>query len=264
MLLIALACVKYPEFSQYRLDPPTQPVPPAPTATVVEAPPTTQAVDAPSPEPLPSLPPPFDVDGTRWVLHYTSPDGPESYPLTFQTGGRALLENPHDSTPDNDAWTQSGAAVTLTMNNAYVTYRGVFTDADVIRGTAANADRSWGFAMVRDGAAPSREMLLDLPADPELVAKLSGTRWSLTDLDPSEPLDMELTLNADGSLDTSLRGPDGEPYAPNSWVASDGALYFWINDRSVEHVAIPTWTDQMVGVALSETGHEWGFLLSAP
>ncbi|MCP4804294.1 MAG: hypothetical protein GY913_23215 [Proteobacteria bacterium] len=258
LLLLASSCVKYPEFSQYRMPVADTPVPTEVTGPQGAAP-ATAPLEVPSPGRTPTvLPPPLDVEGTTWTLHYTSPDGPESYDIALSPGGISALDNPHDTTPDNDTWSQTGPVVELTMNDGFVTYRGVFTDIDLLRGTAHNTrDESWGFAMTRQGSVGPREMTSPdaLIEDDGLRNDLSGTSWHLEDLDPDEPVDIDLTFTGDGTLATSLSFED------NVWLASDGAVHFWINDSAVEHVAVETWPGQMIGVAMSENGKQWAFLM---
>ena len=256
MIWLALACVKYPEFSQYRMPVADAPVPTdaAPRAPNV----STSPLAAPPAETGPeTLPAPFQLTGTTWTLLYTSPDGTQTYDVTFAEDGRAVLHSEFDTTPDNDTWTQTGPVFELSMNDGFATYKGVFSDVDLLRGTATNGENTWGFALMRAQPLPGRDAQDPgaLVEDDGLRNALAGTSWHLEDLDPSEPVDIDLTFTADGTLSISL------PYEDNHWQASDGAVWFWINDQAVEHVALATWPDRMVGVAMSENGKQWGFLM---
>jgi hypothetical protein len=78
------------------------------------------------------------LTGTRWFIYYTEPSGDYyEYELRFQLNGRLENTHPNDSTPDNDAWQQSGDVVTLLFNDAYATYTGSIV-GDTITGTAVN------------------------------------------------------------------------------------------------------------------------------
>jgi len=258
-VLFLLACVKYPDFSAHRREVPSDPIP---ALAVRDLPKTrdipTSEFRTPSPDDDAStVPAPMDVRSSPWTLYYSAPDGTHAYEVEFLDEGKAQLHNQDDTTADNDAWAQDGAVVTLTMNDAFVEYRGVFTDLNLIRGTARNEkDKTWGFALVREAPA---ERELNEPAalqeDADLRAMVAGTSWRLEDLDPDQPVDLDLTFNHDGSLDVTLEVPD------NSWKASDGVLHFWVNGTAVEHVAVATWPDQMFGIATNEDGKSWAFHL---
>ena len=67
-------------------------------------------------------------------------------------GGEGLLEvhNERDTTRDNDAWSVQAGVLTLTMNDAYVTYTGRFVSPDRVEGSAQNVrGESWEFALCR-------------------------------------------------------------------------------------------------------------------
>ena len=259
MWVLALGCVKQPDFSAHRREVPTDPIP----ALAVRDLPRTEDIPTsefrtpdPGEEPR-AVPPALDVSLSPWTLYYSAPDGTHAYEVEFEDGGAAVLHNPQDTTADNDSWSQDGAVVTLSMNDAFVEYRGVFTDLNLVRGTARNEDdKTWGFAMVRQG--PGDPGIADpsaLSEDRALRDELAGTSWRLEDLDPDQPVDLDLTFNADGTLDVTL------PTEDNVWLASDGVLHFWVNGLAVEHVAVATWPDQMFGVATNEDGKSWAFHL---
>jgi hypothetical protein len=92
----------------------------------------------------------MDLTGTRWFIYYTEPSGDHyEYELGFRHNGRLQNTHPNDSTPNNDAWEQSGDVVTLLFNDAYATYTGTIV-GDTITGTAVNiTGASWSWDAYR-------------------------------------------------------------------------------------------------------------------
>lgn len=257
MWLLTLGCVKYPDFAAHRRAVPSEEIPALAHRDLPQtADIPTSEFEAPELAAEPTDPPlALDVQSTPWTLYYSAPDGDHAYQVEFGDDGVATLHNPEDTTAGNDHWAQDGAVVTVSMNDGFVKYRGVFTDLNLVRGTAKNeGGNTWGFALIRQApgstaiSAPS-----SLPEDITLRDELAGTSWRLEDLDPEQPVDLDITLNQDGSLDVTL------PTEDNTWMASDGALHFWVNGETVEHVAVATWPDQMFGVATNEDGKSWAF-----
>ncbi|HJN75541.1 MAG TPA: hypothetical protein QGF58_16545 [Myxococcota bacterium] len=257
-MLFLLACVKYPDFAAHRREVPDEPIPPLALRDLprTEEIPTSEFSTPESGDTPTSAPPALDVSTSPWTLYYSAPDGQYAYEVEFLEDGVAMLHNPADTTKDNDGWGQDGAVVTLSMNDGFVEYRGVFTDLNLVRGTASNAEDTWGFALIRQAPGATKIQAPDeLPEDGYLRADLAGTSWRLEDLDPDQPVDLELTFNHDGTLEVTL------PTEFNTWKASDGVVHFWVNDMAVEHVAVATWPDQMFGIATNEDGNSWAFHL---
>ncbi len=260
-MILLLACVKYPDFGAHRRSAPTEPVPgyvelgplrpqastPGPQPEAVRVPPL--------PDPAPNLPAGLDLSGTRWTLSYTAPSGEHSYDLEFAEEGALRLHNPHDSTPDNDRWAQSGAVVELSMNDVFVSYRGLFQDGDLIRGVADNGHDTWPFVLVRRSRAMQHPAQLQV--DEAGVAGLIGSTWRVHDLDPVEPTELELTLLKDGVEIDPLGDED------NAWTLSNGVLYIWVNGRYAQMAAVETEPGRWFGLGLSQDGHEWAFTMEA-
>jgi hypothetical protein len=260
-MFLLLACVKYPDFGAHRRSVPTQPVPGyveldplQPEDSAPEVAPEVLEVP-PLPEPVPAVPPGLELEGSRWSLSYTAPSGEHSYDVEFSGSDILRLHNPHDTTPDNDRWRQSGAVIELTMNDGFVTYRGLFQDPGLIRGMADNGEDSWPFVLVRGARAMRVPAELDI--DEAGVAALVGSSWTLVDRDPLEVEHLELTLREDGvSIDPI--GDEG-----NSWTLSQGVLYIWVNDRHAQLSAVETEPGRWFGVGLNQEGREWAFTLEA-
>jgi hypothetical protein len=113
----ALACQWVTGRSPTPTEPSTQTLPPLPSET----------------EPAPA-----DLTGTHWWIAYTEPGGTAyEYDLIFHPGGRLENSHPNETTPDNDAWLQTGDAVVLLFNDSYATYHGQIA-GDAMTGTAVN------------------------------------------------------------------------------------------------------------------------------
>ncbi|HLB64108.1 MAG TPA: hypothetical protein VJJ46_04655 [Anaerolineales bacterium] len=90
------------------------------------------------PEPTPTAPVSIDLTGTRWFIYYYESGGDYyEYELVFHSGGRLENSHPNESTPDNDAWVQTGDTVILLFNDSYATYEGRI-NGETISGTAVN------------------------------------------------------------------------------------------------------------------------------
>ena len=259
MLLLALACVKYPDFSANRRAVPNQPVPGFVELQGLESEelatelPTPIEVRVPQlPEQASAVPAALELQGSRWTLSYTSPDGDQSYDLEFGPRGVLHLHNPHDSTPDNDAWVQSGALVELSFNDGFVRYRGLYQDRGLIRGMADNGQDSWPFVLLRRGRAMDWPGALGEDAGRD---ELVGASFAITDMDPREPVDLRLTLQQEG-VSIQPVGDEG-----NDWTLSEGVLYIWVNERNAQLTAVQTEAGSWFGTGLSKDGHEWAFTM---
>jgi hypothetical protein len=87
---------------------------------------------------VPTAPTTGDLTGTHWFIYYYEPGGDYyEYNLIFHPNGRLENSHPNETTPDNDAWMQSGDTVILLFNDSYATYQGQIT-GETMSGTAIN------------------------------------------------------------------------------------------------------------------------------
>jgi hypothetical protein len=114
------------------------------TATLLACQAVTGAFATPTPTQPPPTPTPVDFTGTHWFIYYTEPGGTYyEYDLILHPGGRMENFHPNESTPNNDAWMQSGDTLVLLFNDAYATYEGQVV-GDTVAGTATNiAGGTW-------------------------------------------------------------------------------------------------------------------------
>ncbi len=93
----------------------------------------------------------FSAAGTVWWFATDLPvGGHREFEIELLPGGRARVGDPVDTTPNNDAWTQEGAELVITMNDRYVTYRATVTSTAQLRGRGLNVrGLKWDFVMRR-------------------------------------------------------------------------------------------------------------------
>lgn len=92
-------------------------------------------------------------------------------------------------------------------------------------------------------------------------AKLAGTTWQLTDLDPSDPVHHKVTFEEGGRLRTDH--PRDTTSDDDEWVETGDGVQFWYNNRFSEHSARYGDEDRatMEGEATNIRGYVWRFRL---
>lgn len=88
------------------------------------------------------------LEGSTWVMRYMLPgnDRWSIYRLHFEGEGQLVTENPRDTTPHNDTWTQEGEDVHIYFNDRFVDYAGALVSSKWMRGVAVNVNGTqWEF-----------------------------------------------------------------------------------------------------------------------
>ena len=89
--------------------------------------------------------------GTTWTMDSSLDDAPiQHYQVVLAGEGLLEVHNERDTTQGNDHWQVQAGVLTLTMNDAYVTYTGRFVSPDRVEGSAQNVrGETWRFALCR-------------------------------------------------------------------------------------------------------------------